>query len=158
MSKVLSLVKFLIAFVFCMTIVNCGKKSTVQSAETETAETEMAETVDDEDDFVVSGNPEQMLDISNAYLEYLQSVHIENEDDVHDFENTMAEVKEMLAIVSDTLNARLEVMTPEEKGDLIATATIVSEKMEENNPFIMKEIQRLAKEAKLIGLTLPIDL
>ncbi len=156
MSKVSALVKLSIAFVFCMTIVNCGNKTTAQSAEA--AAEEAAEAKGKLENFVITDNPDQLLDISNDMLEYLKSAHIESEKDVKDYEEVMADMKELLSAVQDTLNARLEVMNPEEKGDMVAKVTTVSEKMEDINPAIMKELQRLEMEAKKIGITLPIDL
>ena len=49
-------------------------------------------------------------------------------------------------------------MTPEEKGELVSEVSAISEKIEANNPPIMKEIVRLEKEAKEIGITLDVDL
>ncbi len=156
MSKVSAFVKLSMAFVFCMTIVNCGNKNTAQS--TEADQKEAAEVKGKLDNFVITGEPEQVLEISNEMLEYLKYAHIESEKDAKDYEEAMADIQGLLSAVQDTLNARLEVMNPEEKGDMVAKVTTISEKMEENNPAITKELQRLEMEAKKIGITLPIDL
>jgi len=136
-----------------MTIVNCGNKTTAQSEE---AEKEKAKI--DIENLVITGNPEQLMELDSTLLEYVKSAHINNADDVKEFEKVLAEVKGMMSAVSDTLNARITNMSPEEKGDLVAEVTVISEKVDKNNTTLMKEIQRLEMEAKKIGLTLPIDL
>jgi predicted transcriptional regulator len=113
---------------------------------------------DDQEGFVVTGNPSQMLDISNDLLDYLKSAHINNENDAEDFENAINEVKEDLKEVSDSINARIEKMDPQEKGALIDETNNVSEQLEANNPSIIHEIDRLVKEAKEQGITLAVDL
>jgi len=158
MSKVTSLVKLSFALVFCITIVNCGNKTTAQPADTETAEADTTVTKIDPSNFVVSGEPEQLLEIDKALLDFAKSLHINSKEDVDAWVNALADTKDMMTAVSDTLNAQLEVMTPEEKGDMVARASDVSDKIEENNDILTKELVRLEKEAKKIGLTLPIDL
>ena len=94
---------------------------------------------------------------SNDLLGYLKSAHINDANDAQEFEDTMEDVKELLQAVSDTINARLETMNPEEKGALIDEFTDASEQLEENNPAIEHEIERLVKEAKEQGITLAVD-
>ena len=107
---------------------------------------------------MITGEPSQMLDISNDLLGYLKSAHINDEDDAEDFDNTMAYAKDLLQAVSDSINARIEEMNPKEKGALIDEVSTISDQMEENNPAITKEIERLVKEAKEQGITLSVDL
>ena len=111
----------------------------------------------DQEGYVITGEPSQMLDISNDLLGYLKSAHINDADDAQEFEDTMEDVKELLQAVSDTINARLEKMNPEEKGALIDEFTTASDQLEENNPAIEHEIERLVKEAKEQGITLSVD-
>ena len=70
----------------------------------------------------------------------------------------MVDVQELLQAVSDTINARLEKMNPQEKGALLDEFTTASEQLEENNPAIEQEIERLVREAKKQGITLSVDL
>ena len=112
----------------------------------------------DDQGYVITGEPSQMLDISNDLLGYLKSAHINDEDDAEDFDNTMAYAKELLQAVSDSINARIEEMNPKEKGALIDEVSTISDQMEANNPAITKEIERLVKEAKEQGITLSVDL
>lgn len=112
----------------------------------------------DDQGYVITGEPSQMLDISNDLLDYLRAAHINDADDAQEFEDTMEDVKELLQAVSDTINARLETMNPEEKGALIDEFTTASDQLEENNPAIEHEIERLVKEAKKQGITLSVDL
>ena len=112
----------------------------------------------DDQGYVITGDPSQMLDISNDLLDYLKSAHINNENDAEDFENAINEVKEDLKEVSDSINARIEKMDPQEKGALIDETNNVSEQLEANNPSIIHEIDRLVKEAKEQGITLAVDL
>ena len=107
---------------------------------------------------MITGDPSQMLDISNDLLDYLKSAHINDEEDAEDFNNVMADVQELLQAVSDTINARLEKMNPQEKGALLDEFTTASEQLEENNPAIEQEIERLVREAKKQGITLSVDL
>ena len=111
----------------------------------------------DQEGYVITGEPSQLLDISNDLLGYLKSAHINDADDAQEFEDTMEDVKELLQAVSDTINARLEKMNPEEKGALIDEFTTASDQLEENNPAIEHEIERLVKEAKEQGITLSVD-
>lgn len=67
-------------------------------------------------------------------------------------------MKEDLKEVSDSINARIETMSPTEKGALIEKVSTISDQVEKNNPAIMKEIERLTKEAKEQGITLAVDL
>ena len=110
----------------------------------------------DDQGYVITGEPSQMLDISNDLLDYLRAAHINDADDAQEFEDTMEDVKELLQAVSDTINARLETMNPEEKGALIDEFTTASDQLEENNPAIEHEIERLVKEAKKQGITLAV--
>ena len=153
MKKVLSLAKLSIAAVLCMAIVSCGNKKA--EAEQPAESTEVQE---EKQDFVVIGNPDQLLDISSGLLEYLQSAHIKDAKDAEDFKQKIDEVKAQMKEVSDSINAKIAGMTPEEKGELVSEVSAISEKIEANNPPIMKEIERLEKEAKEIGITLDVDL
>ena len=112
----------------------------------------------DDQGYVITGDPSQMLDISNDLLGYLKSAHINDADNAQEFEDTMEDVKELLQAVSDTINARIEKMDPQEKGALIDETNNVSEQLEANNPSIIHEIDRLVKEAKEQGITLAVDL
>ena len=53
---------------------------------------------------MITGEPSQMLDISNDLLDYLRAAHINDADDAQEFEDTMEDVKELLQAVSDTIN------------------------------------------------------
>jgi hypothetical protein len=64
----------------------------------------------------------------------------------------------LLQAVSDSINARIDQMDPEEKGALISETTAVSDQLEENNPAIEREIERLVKEAEEQGISLSVDL
>ena len=142
-----------LSFLLCMAVGSCEFSSS-----TEYSVSYDIQNGDDLEGFVITGEPRQMLDISNDLLGYLKSAHINNEDDAEDFDNTMADVKELLQAVSDSINARIEEMNPKEKGALIDGVSTISEQMEANNPAITKEIERLVKEAKEQGITLSVDL
>ena len=143
----------LIAAAICMAIGSCEFTSSA-----EYSVSYEIQKGDDQEGFVITGEPSQMLDISNDLLGYLKSAHINDEDDAEDFDNTMAYAKELLQAVSDSINARIEEMNPKEKGALIDEVSTISDQMEANNPAITKEIERLVKEAKEQGITLSVDL
>ena len=107
---------------------------------------------------MITGEPIQMLEISNDLLEYLKSMHINDEEDAQQFEETIDDVKLLFQAVSDSINARIDQMDPKEKGALISETTAVSDQLEENNPAIEQEIERLVKEAEEQGITLSVDL
>jgi len=111
----------------------------------------------DEEGYQITGDPEQILEVSNAVLDYLKSAHINDADDAQQFEDTMEDVKELLHAVSDSINARMDSMTLKEKSVLISQVADINDKVEENNPAIDREIERLAKEAKEIGIDLNVD-
>ena len=142
----------LVAAAICMAVGSCEFSSS--------AEYSVSYEIQNGDDqgYVITGEPSQMLDISNDLLGYLKSAHINDEDDAEDFDNTMAYAKDLLQAVSDSINARIEEMNPKEKGALIDEVSTISDQMEENNPAITKEIERLVKEAKEQGITLSVDL
>ena len=145
--------KLSIVAVLCMAVASCEFSSSSESSFSFEVQNG-----DDQEGFVVTGDPSQMLDISNDLLDYLKSAHINNENDAEDFENAINEVKEDLKEVSDSINARIETMSPTEKGALIEKVSTISDQVEKNNPAIMKEIERLTKEAKEQGITLAVDL
>ena len=142
----------IVAAVVCMTVATSCEFSS-------SSESSFSFEIQNGDDqgYVITGEPSQMLDISNDLLGYLKSAHINDADDAQEFEDTMEDVKELLQAVSDTINARLETMNPEEKGALIDEFTTASDQLEENNPAIEHEIERLVKEAKEQGITLSVD-
>ena len=145
--------KLSIVAVLCMAVASCEFSSSSESSFSFEVQNG-----DDQEGFVVTGDPSQMLDISNDLLDYLKSAHINNENDAEDFENAINEVKKDLKEVSDSINARIETMSPTEKGALIEKVSTISDQVEKNNPAIMKEIERLTKEAKEQGITLAVDL
>ena len=145
--------KLSIVAVLCMAVASCEFSSSSESSFSFEIQNG-----DEQEGYVITGEPSQMLDISNDLLDYLKSAHINNEEDAEDFNNVMADVQELLQAVSDTINARLETMNPKEKGALIAEFTTASDQLEENNPAIEHEIERLVKEAKEQGITLSVDL
>ena len=151
--KKLVLAKLFVAAALCMSVASCEFSSSSESSFSFEVQNG-----DDQEGFVVTGDPSQMLDISNDLLDYLKSAHINNENDAEDFENAINEVKEDLKEVSDSINARIETMSPTEKGALIEKVSTISDQVEKNNPAIMKEIERLTKEAKEQGVTLAVDL
>ena len=141
-----------VAALFCMAVASCEFSSSSESSFSFEIQN------GDDQGYVITGEPSQMLDISNDLLGYLKSAHINDADDAQEFEDTMEDVKELLQAVSDSINARLETMDPKEKGALIDEFTTASEQLEENNPAIEHEIERLIKEAKAQGITLSVDL
>ena len=143
--------KLSIVAVLCMAVASCEFSSSSESSFSFEIQN------GDDQGYVITGEPSQMLDISNDLLGYLKSAHINDADDAQEFEDTMEDVKELLQAVSDTINARLEKMNPEEKGALIDEFTTASDRLEENNPAIEQEIERLVKEAKEQGITLSVD-
>ena len=144
--------KLSIVAVLCMAVASCEFSSSSESSFSFEIQN------GDDQGYVITGEPSQMLDISNDLLDYLKSAHINNENDAEDFENAINEVKEDLKEVSDSINARIETMSPTEKGALIEKVSTISDQVEKNNPAIMKEIERLTKEAKEQGITLAVDL
>ena len=144
--------KLSIVAVLCMAVASCEFSSSSESSFSFEIQN------GDDQGYVITGDPSQMLDISNDLLGYLKSAHINDADDAQEFEDTMEDVKELLQAVSDTINARLEKMNPEEKGALIDEFTTASDQLEENNPAIEHEIERLVKEAREQGITLSVDL
>ena len=144
--------KLSIVAVLCMAVASCEFSSSSESSFSFEIQN------GDDQGYVITGEPSQMLDISNDLLDYLRAAHINDADDAQEFEDTMEDVKELLQAVSDTINARLEKMNPEEKGALIDEFTTASDQLEENNPAIEHEIERLVKEAKKQGITLSVDL
>ena len=144
--------KLSIVAVLCMAVASCEFSSSSESSFSFEIQN------GDDQGYVITGEPSQMLDISNDLLDYLRAAHINDADDAQEFEDTMEDVKELLQAVSDTINARLETMNPEEKGALIDEFTTASDQLEENNPAIEHEIERLVKEAKKQGITLSVDL
>ena len=150
--KRLVLAKLFAAVALCMSVVSCEFSSSSESSFSFEIQN------GDDQGYVITGDPSQMLDISNDLLDYLRAAHINDADDAQEFEDTMEDVKELLQAVSDTINARLETMNPEEKGALIDEFTTASDQLEENNPAIEHEIERLVKEAKKQGITLSVDL
>ena len=144
--------KLSIVAVLCMAVASCEFSSSSESSFSFEIQN------GDDQGYVITGEPSQMLDISNELLDYLRAAHINDVDDAQEFEDTMEDVKELLQAVSDTINARLEKMNPEEKGALIDEFTTASDQLEENNPAIEHEIERLVKEAREQGITLSVDL
>ena len=144
--------KLSIVAVLCMAVASCEFSSSSESSFSFEIQN------GDDQGYVITGDPSQMLDISNDLLDYLKSAHINDEEDAEDFNNVMADVQELLQAVSDTINARLEKMNPQEKGALLDEFTTASEQLEENNPAIEQEIERLVREAKKQGITLSVDL
>ena len=69
-----------------------------------------------------------------------------------------ADVKELLKAVTDTINARMETMTLKEKSALIDQVSNINDKIDEKNPIMEREIDRLEKEAKEKGITVGADL
>ena len=107
---------------------------------------------DDEEGYVITGEPDQLLEISNALLDYLKSAHINDADDAQQFEDTMEDANELLQAVSDSINARMETMNLKEKSALIDQVSLINDQVEENNPAIEQEMERLEKEAEKIGI------
>lgn len=149
---VLALGKLSAAVVLCLAVVSCEFSSTSESSFSFEIQS------GDEEGYVITGEPSQMLDISNDLLDYLQNTHISDADDAQQFEDTIEDVKELLQAVTNTINDRIDQMDPEEKGALIAESELVSEQLEVNNPAIEHEIERIIKEADEIGITLAVDL
>ena len=146
------LAKLSIATLLCMAVVSCEFSSSSESSFSFEIQS------DDQEGYEITGEPSQMLEISNDLLEYLKSTHINDEEDAQQFEETIEDAKMLLQAVSDSINARIDQMDPEEKGALIGEATAVSDQLEENNPAIEREIERLVKEAEAQGITLSVDL
>ena len=149
---VLSFGKFFAAAVFCMAAVNCQFSSS-----SETSVSFEVNDGNDEEGYQITGEPDQLLEISNGLLDYLKSAHINDADDAKQFEDTMGDVKDLLKAVSDSINARMETMTLKEKSELITQVSNINDQVEEINPDIEREIDRLEKEAKEIGITLDVD-
>ena len=152
MSKSI-LAKLSIATLLCMAVVSCQFSSSSESSFSFEVQSG-----DDQEGYVITGEPIQMLEISNDLLEYLKSMHINDEEDAQQFEETIDDVKLLFQAVSDSINARIDQMDPKEKGALISETTAVSDQLEENNPAIEQEIERLVKEAEEQGITLSVDL
>lgn len=165
---VLSLGKLFAAVVLCMAAVSCQSSSTSSSSESSessesssSSESSVSFKIQDGDNqkgYVITGEPDQLLEISNALLDYLKSAHINNADDAKQFEETMGDVKELLKAASDTINARMETMTLKEKSALIDQVSNINDKIDEKNPIMEREIDRLEKEAKEKGITVGADL
>ena len=151
--KKIVLAKLFAAAALCMAVVSCQ-----YSSSSESSFSFEIQNGDDQEGYVITGEPSQMLDISNDLLDYLKSAHINNADDAEDFDNVMADVKDLLQAVTDSINARLDTMDRKEKGALLEEFMTASDQLEKNNPAIDHEIQRLVKEAKAQGITLAIDL
>ena len=147
------LAKLSIATLLCMAVVSCQFSSSSESSFSFEVQSG-----DDQEGYVITGEPIQMLEISNDLLEYLKSMHINDEEDAQQFEETIDDVKLLFQAVSDSINARIDQMDPKEKGALISETTAVSDQLEENNPAIEQEIERLVKEAEEQGITLSVDL
>ena len=147
------LAKLSIAALLCMAVVSCEFSSSSESSFSFEIQSD-----NDQEGYEITGDPRQMLDISNDLLEYLKSTHINDEEDAQQFEETIDDVKMLLQAVSDSINARIDQMDPEEKGALISETTAVSDQLEENNPAIEREIERLVKEAEEQGISLSVDL
>ena len=147
------LAKLSIATLLCMAVV-----SFQFSSSSESSFSFEVQSGDDQEGYVITGEPIQMLEISNDLLEYLKSMHINDEEDAQQFEETIDDVKLLFQAVSDSINARIDQMDPKEKGALISETTAVSDQLEENNPAIEQEIERLVKEAEEQGITLSVDL
>lgn len=150
--KKLFLAKLLFAALLCMAVASCQFSSTSESSFSFEIQS------DNQEGYTITGEPSQMLEISNDLLDYLKSAHINDEEDAQQFEEAIEDVKMLLQAVSDSVNARIDQMDPEEKGALIGEATAVSDQLEENNPAIEHEIERLVKEAEAQGITLSVDL
>ena len=146
------LAKLSIAALLCMAVVSCEFSSSSESSFSFEVQS------GDQEGYEITGDPRQMLDISNDLLEYLKSTHINDEEDAQQFEETIDDVKMLLQAVSDSINARIDQMDSEEKGALISETTAVSDQLEENNPAIEREIERLVKEAEEQGISLSVDL
>jgi hypothetical protein len=144
----------IVAAVVCMTVTT----SCEFSSSSESSFSFEVQNGNDQEGYVITGEPSQLLDISNELLGYLKTAHINDVDDAQEFEDTMADVKDLLKEASDSINARIEKMDPQEKGALIDETNNVSEQLEANNPSIIHEIDRLVKEAKEQGITLAVDL
>lgn len=162
---VLSLGKLFAAAVLCMAAVSCQSSSTSSSSESSESSSSSESSVsfkiqdgDNQKGYVITGEPDQLLEISNALLDYLKSAHINNADDAKQFEETMGDVKELLKAASDIINARMETMTLKEKSALIDQVSNINDKVEANNPIMEREIDRLEKEAKEKGITVGADL
>ena len=111
----------------------------------------------DEEGYQITGEPDQLLEISDAIMDYLKSAHINDADDAQQFTDAMKEANELLHAASDSINSRMETMTLKEKSDLISQVSDINDQMEKNNPAFEREIDRLEKEAKEIGITLDLD-
>ena len=144
----------IVAAVVCMTVAT----SCEFSSSSESSFSFEVQNGNDQEGYVITGEPSQLLDISNELLGYLKTAHINDADDAQEFEDTMADVKDLLKEASDSINSRIEKMDPQEKGALIDETNNVSEQLEANNPSIIHEIDRLVKEAKEQGITLAVDL
>ena len=149
---VLSFGKLFAVAVLCMAAVSCQFSSS-----SETSVSFEVQDGDNQEGYEITGEPDQMLEISNALLDYLKSAHINDADDAQQFEDTMGDVKELLKAVSDSINARMETMTLKEKSTLINQVSNINDQVEEINPAIEREIDRLEKEAEEIGITLDVD-
>ena len=145
--------KLSVVVLICVAFVSCEFSSSSESSFSYEIQND-----DEQEGYEITGDPNQLLDISNDLVDYLKSAHINDEDDAQEFEDTIEDVKQLLQAVSDSINARMETMTPKEKGALIDQVSTVNEQLEENNPEIDQEIVRLVKEAKKIGITLAVDL
>ena len=151
--KKLFFAKLSVVAIICVACVSCEFSSSSESSFSFEIQND-----DEQEGYEITGDPNQLLDISNDLVAYLKSAHINDEDDAQEFEDTIEDVKQLFQAVSDSINARMETMTPKEKGALIDEVSTVSEQLEENNPEIDQEIVRLVKEAKKIGITLAVDL
>ena len=145
--------KLSVVVLICVAFVSCEFSSSSESSFSFEVQNG-----NDQEGYVITGEPSQLLDISNELLGYLKTAHINDADDAQEFEDTMADVKDLLKEASDSINARIEKMDPQEKGALIDETNNVSEQLEANNPSIIHEIDRLVKEAKEQGITLAVDL
>ena len=150
---VLSLGKLSVAVALCLAVVSCEFSSSSESSFSFEIQNG-----DDQEGFVITGEPSQLLDISSELLDYLKSAHISDADDAQQFADTMDDVKQLVQAVSDSINARIDQMDPKEKGALMDEVSTVNKQLDVNNPAIEHEIERLENEAKEIGITLDIDL
>ena len=149
---VLSVGKLFAASVFCMVVASCQF-----SASSESSFSFEVNDGNDEEGYQITGEPDQLLEISDAIMDYLKSAHINDADDAQQFTDAMKEANELLHAASDSINSRMETMTLKEKSVLMNQVSDINDQIEKNNPAFEREIDRLEKEAEEIGITLDLD-
>ena len=138
---------FFAAAAICAVFVCCGNKPAAQAVQA--TEQEKAE--------VLKNEPEDILKISNDFLNLLKASHISNNDDANNFKEKLHQFEDQLSAFTKAINDKIKTMDEKEKEKFVARIEEAEKKIEKNNSQVEKEMDRLDKEAKAIGVELDLN-